>query len=89
LSPSGDNGVRRAAKTRNAVFVYRRAVGDGWAAKRDGVLRADSTRRAERLEPPGPSSRSMCMMARCVGSIVIGTRATRVRTATGRLTPLR
>ncbi len=35
-----------------AALVYRRAVGDGWAAKRDGVHTADSRRpQAERREP--------------------------------------
>jgi hypothetical protein len=44
---------------------------------------------AERREPPGPMSRSMCMMNRCVGLIVFGAGATRFRTGAGRLTPLR
>jgi hypothetical protein len=42
-------------KTFTAAFVYRRAVGDGRAAKRDSVHTADSRRpQAERREPPGP-----------------------------------
>ena len=30
-------GLRRSAKTFTAKLVYRQAVGDGWAAKRDGT----------------------------------------------------
>ena len=76
-----------AAPLKNATdFVYRRAVGDGSAAKRDGARGAEQ---AERREPPGRRAARCSRRTEVATPVVLGAGATRVRTAAGRLTPLR